>query len=183
MISAVISQWESAHRTALELVGKLAGQTHEALNAAGVLPTADTWTTLTKTALHTSRNYASACQSALDEGWRKERDKLNLKNSASSIKELAEIHADLATRLAHGHAQHAGALASAAAQYLEDLSRCRDAQDATMAWRKLAGDLHNQTSAYAAHLSSLAVGVPAALVQWAESHFEDDDEKTPSPQG
>jgi hypothetical protein len=41
---------------------------------------------------------------------------------------------------------------------------------------KLLGDVHSQASAYAAHLSSLAVGVPAALVQWAENQLDSDDD-------
>jgi hypothetical protein len=176
MLTTVIAQWESAQKAALDLADKLAGETHAALQAAGVTPTADTWRNAAKTALNMGRYYAEAMQSALDDSWRKERDRFKLKSAANSIKTLAEIHADLATRMTQGQTQHASALASAAAQYVEGLERCRNLQDASMLMAKLAGDVHAQASAYAAHLSSLAVGAPAALVQWAETQLDDDDD-------
>lgn len=174
MLTAVIAQWESAQKAALDLADKLAGETHTSLQAAGVVPNAQTWKHVAKTALNMSRYYTDALQATIDDNWRKERDQLQLKGAAASIKALAEINADLASRLTQGQAQHASALTSAAAQYLEGLERCRNAQDASMLMAKLAGDMHSGASAYAAHLSSLAVGVPAALVQWAESQLDDD---------
>lgn len=176
MLTTVFAQWETAQKAALELAAKLACETRASLQGAGVTPTADTWKTFAKTALNMGRHYSDAMQAALDDSWRKERDQLKLKSAASSIKTLAEIHADLATRMTQGQTQHAGALASAAAQYLEGLERCRNLQDASMLMAKLAGDVHSQTSAYAAHVSSLAVGLPAALVQWAETQLDDDDD-------
>ncbi len=176
MLATVIAQWEHAQKTALELADKLAAQTQASLQSAGAVPTADTWKHFAKTALNMSRQYADAMQSSLDDGWRKQRDQMKLKGAASSIKALAEIHADLATRATQGQTQHASALASAAAQYLEGLERCRNVQDASMTMAKLAGDMHNQISAYTAHLSSLAVGLPAALVQWAETQLDDDED-------
>jgi hypothetical protein len=176
MLTTVFAQWETAQKAALELAGKLAGETRASLQATGVTPTADTWKHFAKTALDMGRHYSDAMQAAVDDSWRKERDQLKLKSAASSIKTLAEIHADLATRMTQGQTQHAGALVSAAAQYLEGLERCRNLQDASMLMAKLASDVHSQTSAYAAHVSSLAVGLPAALVQWAETQLDDDDD-------
>lgn len=178
MLTAVIAQWENAQKTALDFADKLAAQTHASMLSAGVVPNADTWKTFTKAALNLSRQYSDAMQSALDDGWRKERDQLQLKDAAASIKALAEIHTDLATRVTQGQTQHASALTSATAQYLEGLERCRNLQDASMLAAKLFGDMHNQASAYAAHLASLAVGVPAALVQWAEAQLDSDDDAT-----
>ena len=178
MLTAVIAQWETAQKTALDFAEKLAVQTQTSLQSPGMVPNADTWKNFTKTALNVSRCYTDAMQSALDDGWRKERDQLQLKSAAASIKALAEIHADLASRVTQGQSQHASALTSATAQYLEGLERCRNLQDASMLAAKLFGDMHNQASAYAAHLTSLAVGVPAALVQWAEAQLDDDDDAT-----
>lgn len=176
MLTAVIAQWEHAQKTTLELADKLVGQTHASLQSTGVVPTADTWKSFAKTALNMSRYYSDAMQAALDDSWRKERDQLKLKSTASSIKALAEIHTDLATRVTQGQTQHASALTSAAAQYLEGLERCRNVQDASMMAAKLAGDVHSQVSAYTAHLSSLVVGVPAALVQWAQTQLDEDED-------
>lgn len=178
MLTAFIAQWETAQKTALDFADKLAAQTHASLLSAGVVPNADTWKNATKAALNLSRQYSDAMQSALDDGWRKERDQLQLKGAASSIRALAEIHADLATRVTQGQTQHASALTSATAQYLEGLERCRNLQDASMLAAKLLGDMHHQSSAYAAHLASLAIGVPAALVQWAEAQLDTDDDAT-----
>ncbi len=175
MLTAVIAQWENAQKTALDFTDKLAAQTHASLLSAGVVPNADTWKSFIKAALNISHQYSDAMQSAVDDGWRKERDQLQLKSAAASIKALAEIHTDLATRVAQGQTQHASALASATALYLEGLERCRNVQDVSMLAAKLLGDMHNQSSAYAAHVASLAVGVPAALVQWAQVQLDSDD--------
>ena len=176
MLTAVIAQWESAQKAALDLADKLASETHASLQTAGVVPNANVLKNLTKTALNMSRHYADAMQSALDDGWRKQRDQLQLKGAAESIKALAEIHADFASRMTQGQTQHASALTSAMAQYFEGLERCRNLQDVSMLAAKLLGDAHSQASAYGAHLSSLAVGVPAALVQWAETQLDSDDD-------
>ncbi|WP_116137166.1 phasin family protein [Trinickia diaoshuihuensis] len=176
MLTAVIAQWETAQKAALELADKLASETHASLQTAGVVPNASAWKNFTKTALNMSRHYADAMQAALDDGWRKERNQLQLKNAAASIKALTEIQTDLAARVTQGQTQHTSALTSATAEYLEGLERCRNLQDASMLAAKLLGDVHSQASAYAAHLCSLAVGVPAALVQWAENQLDSDDD-------
>lgn len=181
MLTAVIAQWENAQKNALDFADKLAAQTHASLLNAGVVPNADAWKNLMRAALNLGRQYSDAMQSALDDGWRKERDQLQLKGAAASIKALGEIHTDLATRVTQGQTQHASALTSATAQYLEGLERCRNLQDASMVAAKLFGDMHNQSSAYTAHLASLAVGVPAALVQWAEAQLDSDDATTGAP--
>lgn len=181
MLTAVIAQWESAHKAALDLADKLASETHASLQTAGVMPNANVWKHLTKTALHMSRHYADAMQSAIDDNWRKERTQLQLKGAAASIRTLAEIHADFASRMTQSQTQHASALTSAAAEYLEGLERCRNLQDTSMLAAKLLGDMHSQASAYAAHLSSLAVGLPAALVQWAETQLDSDDDTAGAP--
>ncbi|WP_206956731.1 hypothetical protein [Trinickia acidisoli] len=176
MLTALIAQWENAQKAALDLADKFAAETHASLQTAGVVPTADTWKRFAKATLNMSRHYADAVQSALDDGWRKERDRLKLKDTSASIKALTEIHTDLALRITQGQTQHASALTSAATQYIEGLERCRNLQDASMLAAKLAGDVHNQASAYTAHLSSLTVGIPAALVQWAEMQLDDDND-------
>jgi hypothetical protein len=177
MLTTVIAQWERAQKAALELADKLARETHASMQAAGVVPNTDVWKTLAKTALNMGSHYSDAMRAALDDGWRTQRDRMKLKSAADSVKTLAEIHADLAARVTQGHTQHASALASAAAQYLETLERCRNVQDASMAMAKFAGDLHHQTSAYAAVVASVAVGAPAALVQWAHAQLDQDDDE------
>lgn len=180
MLTAVIAQWESAQKSALELADKLARETHASLQTTGLIPAPDAWKALAKATLNMASHYSDAMQAALDDSWRKQRDQMKLKGAADAVKTLAEIHTDLATRMTQGHTQHTSALASAAAQYLEALERCRNVQDASMAMARFAGDVHHQASAYAAVVASVAVGTPAALVQWAHTQLEDDDDQDPA---
>ncbi|MGH8780451.1 hypothetical protein [Paraburkholderia sp.] len=174
MLSNFIAQWENANLAAFQLFGKVVAQSANPAGLAGAAADVGAWRALVRTVLQTSQQYANAAQSAGDESWRTQRDRLGLKNSATAVKELAAIHADLATRIAQGHVQHAGALADATAQYLDNVSRSRNSNDASMALGTLAQDVQAQGRSHALHVAMLAGGLQPALVQWAEKHLADD---------
>ena len=180
MFSTFIAQWERAHADALQLFGKLAAQT----TSPGGTPGAPAWRAFAHTALLAGHRYSDACQAATDALWRGQLERLGLGGSAAAVKELAALNADLATRFTQSHLQHAGAMADAAAQYLDDLGRTRGPADAAMALGRFAGDLQAQARAHALHVASLANGVPPALAQWADRTLRDergtpDQEQTP----
>lgn len=180
MFSNFIAQWENANLTAFQLFGKVVAQSANPAGLAGAAADVGTWRAFVRTVLQTSHHYAAAYQSANDESWRAQRDRLGLKSSATAMKELAAIHADLATRLAQGHVQHAGALADAAAQYLDNVGRSRNSNDAAMALGTLAQDIQAQSRSHATHLAMLTGGLQPALVQWAEKHLADDSTEQPA---
>ncbi|WP_323119109.1 hypothetical protein [Burkholderia alba] len=182
MFSTFIAQWESANLAAFQRLGKTIAQSAHPSGVAGAAIDAGAWRAWLRTSLQGGQQYLSAYRCALDADWRDQRDRLGLTNTAAALKELAALNADLATRAAQGHVQHAGVLADAAAQYLGDLGRSRNAADAAMALGRFATDLGNQARAHALHAASLAGGVPPALAQWAERHLDDDaptTEQTP----
>jgi hypothetical protein len=175
MLSTFITQWENANLAAFQLFSKLVAQSANPAGLAGTATDVGAWRAFTRTALQSAQQYTTASQSALDAGWREQRDRFALAGAAAAIKELAAIHADLATRIAQGHMQHAGALSDAAAQYLDDLSRSRNATDAAMAFGRFANDLQAHSQAQALHTSSLAGSVSPAIAQWVEKHLSDDN--------
>ncbi len=174
MLSNFITQWEAANLSAFQLLGKVVVQTTNPGGLAGAAVDAGAWRAWLHTALQTSQHYLKACESALDAGWREQRDRLALTGSGEAVKELAALNADLATRATQGQVEHAGALASATAQYLTDLGRSRNPSDALLAFGRLAVDMQGQSRAHALHLASLAGGVPPALAQWADRHLAGD---------
>ena len=175
MLSTLITQWENANLAAFQLFSKLVAQSANPAGLPGATTDVRTWRAFVRTALQSTQQYTSAAQSAFDAGWREQRDRLALPGAAAAIKELAAINADLATRIAQGHVQHTGALTDAAAQYLDDLSRSRNATDAAMAFGRFANDMQAQSRAQALHTSSVAGSVSPALTQWVEKHLSDDD--------
>ncbi|WP_126282795.1 hypothetical protein [Burkholderia stagnalis] len=170
MLSTLFAQWENANLNALQLYGKVIAQT----TGAGGMPQGPAWRAFAHTALLTGHRYLDACQAATDTLWRDQIAQLGLRSSAAAVKELAALNADLATRFTQSHLQHAGALADAAAQCLDDLGRTRGPGDAAMALGRFAGDLHAQARAHALHMSSLATGIAPALAQWADRNLRDD---------
>ncbi|MET3229280.1 UNVERIFIED_ORG: hypothetical protein ABIC54_001454 [Burkholderia sp. 1263] len=173
MLSTFITQWETANLATFRLFSQLVTQSAHPAGLAGAATDPGAWRALTRTALQSAQQYSAASQSALDAGWREQRERFALTGAAAAIKELAAIHADLATRIAQGHAQHSGALSDAAAQYLDDLSRSRNATDAAMAFGRFATDLQAQSRAQALHAASVAGSVSPALTQWVEKHLAD----------
>ncbi|AJY09526.1 hypothetical protein K6W16_01315 [Burkholderia dolosa] len=171
MFSTFIAQWESAHANALQLLGKFAAQTTGAAGTTG----GPAWRAFAHTALQAGHRYMDACQAATDSLWRAQIERLAPGSSAAAIKELAALNADLATRFTQSHLQHAGAMADAAAQCLDDLGRTRGPADAAMALGRFAGDVHAQARAQALHVASLANGVAPALAQWADRNLRDGD--------
>ncbi|AFQ49975.1 hypothetical protein [Burkholderia cepacia] len=170
MFSTYIAQWERAHADALQLFGKVAAQTTGTGDTTG----GPAWRAFAHTALLAGHRYTDACQAATDVLWRGQLDRLALGSSAAAVKALAALNADLATRFAQSHLQHAGAMADAAAQYLDDLGRTRGPADAAMALGRFAGDLQAQARAHALHVASLANGVAPALAQWADRTLRDE---------
>ncbi|MGS0893910.1 hypothetical protein ACVBGC_15435 [Burkholderia stagnalis] len=170
MFSTFIAQWESANLDALRSFGKVVAQTTGVGDAAG----APAWRICAHAALQTGHRYLDACQAASDSLLRGQLERLALDSSASALKELAALNTDLATRFTQSHLQHAGALADAAAQCLDDLGRTRGPGDAAMALGRFAGDLYAQARAHALHGASLANGVAPALAQWAGRALRND---------
>ncbi|KUY58900.1 hypothetical protein [Burkholderia sp. RF2-non_BP3] len=170
MFSTFIAQWERAHADALQLFGKVAAQTTGAGGTSG----GPAWRAFAHTALLAGHRYSDACQAAIDASWRGQLERFAPGSSAAAVKELAALNADLATRFTQSHLQHAGAMADAAAQYLDDLGRTRGPADAAMALGRFAGDLQAQARAHALHVASLANGVAPALAQWADRTLRDD---------
>jgi ubiquinone biosynthesis protein UbiJ len=177
MLSSLIAQWETANLAAFELLGKVVTQSANPAGLPGAVTDVGAWRTFARTALQAGQHYSTVCQSALDESWREQRDRLALKDTAAAVKQLATLNTDLATRIAQGHMQHAGALADATAQYLDDLSHTRGISDLAMAFGKFSGDVQAQSRAHALHVAALAGGIVPALSQWADTNLTDDTER------
>ncbi|CAJ0821625.1 hypothetical protein [Ralstonia flaminis] len=166
MLTTLFSQLQAVQRDALQRWTHAVSDT----DTAPSLPAAnlDTWRRIALAALQTSQHYSTAWRSALDAGWREQRDRLALDGSANALRSLATLQADLAARAGEARAQHANAMAASAAQYLQDLNQARDATDIALALTRLATDNQAHSREHGLQLAALAGGLQPALAQWTE---------------
>jgi len=166
MLANLISQLQAAQRDALQR------WTHAVADAAthSPLPAADldAWRGLTLAALQAGQQYSTAWHSALDAGWREQRDRLALDGSADALRAFATLHADLAARAGEARARHTSAMTASAAQYLQDLNQARDATDIALALTRLTTDSQAHSREHGMQLAALAGGLQPALAQWTE---------------
>lgn len=166
MLANLITQLQAAQRDALQR------WTHAVADAAtnSPLPAADldAWRGLALAALQAGQHYSTAWHSALDAGWREQRDRLALDGSAEALRALASLHADLAARAGEARAKHAEAMAASAAQYLQDLHQARSGTDIALALTRLATDNQAHSREHGMQLAALVGGLAPALTQWTE---------------
>jgi len=169
MLANLITQLQAAQRDALQRWTRAVADA--ATNSSLSTPPAadlDTWRGLALAALQASQHYATAWHSALDAGWREQRDRLALDGSAEALRTLASLHADLVARASDARAKHAEAMAASSAQYLQDLNQARDATDVALALSRLGSDSQSHNREHGVQLAALMGGLQPALTQWTE---------------